>query len=79
MLSPCGKRSLEVSDLPAELQGPAERRALSVTVGMTVEEVERELISATLRRVAGDKRRAAALLGIGLRTLYRKVREFGLG
>ncbi|HTO89843.1 MAG TPA: sigma-54 dependent transcriptional regulator [Candidatus Sulfotelmatobacter sp.] len=74
-----GKRSLEVSDLPAELQGPAERRALSVTVGMTVEEVERELISATLRRVAGDKRRAAALLGIGLRTLYRKVREFGLG
>jgi DNA-binding NtrC family response regulator len=73
-----GHRALAVSDLPPELRGPAGRAPIAATVGMTVEEVERQLISATLQHAGGDKRRAAALLGIGLRTLYRKVREYGL-
>jgi DNA-binding NtrC family response regulator len=73
-----GRRALGVQDLPPELRGSASRAPVAVTVGMTMEEVERQLISATLQRVGGDKRRAAALLGIGLRTLYRKAREYGL-
>jgi len=39
---------------------------------------ERRAIEATLRSVGYDKQKAAKILGIGLRTLYRKVKEYGL-
>jgi DNA-binding NtrC family response regulator len=46
--------------------------------GMTMEEVEREAIAAALHEVEGNRRRAAELLGIGERTLYRKIKKFDL-
>jgi two-component system response regulator HydG len=70
-----GRRSLDLSDLPDALRGadgPGER--LEMRVGMTVDEAERQLIAATLRHCGNDKPRAAAMLGIGLRTLYRKLK-----
>jgi len=77
--SRAGRGPLGVADLPPALRGgPASPRGIEAAVGMTVAEVERRLIEATLEHAGRDKRRAAALLGIGLRTLYRKVREFGL-
>jgi len=74
-----GRRALDLSDLPAPLR-PVEdaSSSISLTVGMTVSEAERRLIVATLQHTGNDKPRAAAMLGIGLRTLYRKIREFGL-
>ena len=48
---------------------------LELRVGMTVDEAERRLIGATLRHCGDDKPRAAAMLGIGLRTLYRKLQS----
>ena len=44
---------------------------------MTLASAERRLVEATLEYTHGDKRRAAALLGIGLRTLYRRLDEWG--
>jgi DNA-binding NtrC family response regulator len=74
-----GRRPLDVSDLPEVLRDVSTPEpALTVSVGMTVEEVEKRLIAATLRHAAGDKPRAAALLGIGLRTLYRKIQRYRL-
>jgi DNA-binding NtrC family response regulator len=46
--------------------------------GMTMEDMEREAIVAALREVDGNRRKAAELLGIGERTLYRKIRKFDL-
>ncbi|MDT8341010.1 MAG: sigma 54-interacting transcriptional regulator [Longimicrobiales bacterium] len=46
--------------------------------GMTMEELECAAIVAALAEVDGNRRRAAELLGIGERTLYRKIRKFGL-
>ena len=46
--------------------------------GMTMQELEREAITAVLKEVRGNRRRAAELLGIGERTLYRKIKEYGL-
>ena len=46
--------------------------------GMTMAEVERAAISAALRECQGNRRQAAARLGIGERTLYRKIKEFKL-
>ncbi|MCG6956254.1 MAG: sigma-54 dependent transcriptional regulator [Gemmatimonadetes bacterium] len=46
--------------------------------GMTMEDMEREAIRAALRAVGGNRRRAAEMLGIGERTLYRKIAGYGL-
>jgi DNA-binding NtrC family response regulator len=46
--------------------------------GMTMAEVERAAISAALRECQGNRRQADARLGIGERTLYRKIKEFKL-
>ncbi len=45
-------------------------------VGVTLEEVERRMIMATLDRCAGDKRRAAEMLGISLKTLYNRLNVY---
>ena len=39
-------------------------------------EIERAAIEAALRETRGNRRRAAEMLGIGERTLYRKLREY---
>lgn len=44
--------------------------------GMTMAEIERTAILAALRDTGGNRRKAAELLGIGERTLYRKLREY---
>lgn len=46
--------------------------------GMTMAEVERAAIEAALRHTGGNRRRAAEVLGIGERTMYRKLREYGI-
>jgi DNA-binding NtrC family response regulator len=46
--------------------------------GMTMEDLEREAIRAALESVGGNRRRASELLEIGERTLYRKIKKFGL-
>jgi DNA-binding NtrC family response regulator len=46
--------------------------------GMTMADVERATIVAALRECQGNRRQAAARLGIGERTLYRKIKEFNL-
>jgi DNA-binding NtrC family response regulator len=74
VVSARGRRMLDVSDLPATLKdATAAGQQVEVVVGMTVAEAEERLIEATLRATGGDKPRAAAMLGIGLRTLYRKL------
>jgi transcriptional regulator with PAS, ATPase and Fis domain len=75
-----GKHALEISDLPIQLrqQRPASGEDLNVTVGMSMQEIERRAIEATLRAAGHDKQKAAKILGIGLRTLYRKQKEYGL-
>ncbi len=75
-----GKRVLDVSDLPLALrqQRGATPPDLHLHVGMSMQEIERAAIEATMRTVAYDKQKAAKILGIGLRTLYRKLKEYGL-
>ena len=46
--------------------------------GMTMEEIEREAIKSTLEATGGNRRKTAKILGIGERTLYRKIAKFDL-
>jgi DNA-binding NtrC family response regulator len=51
---------------------------LTIAPGMTMAAIERAAIEAALRETRGNRRRAAEMLGIGERTLYRKLREYEL-
>ncbi|MCB9527091.1 MAG: sigma-54 dependent transcriptional regulator [bacterium] len=65
---------LDEDDLPETIV--AHDRAaqqLSIPLGTPLEEIERRVIRETLRFTDGDKKRAAQLLGIATRTIYRKL------
>ena len=59
-----------------KLEVPAELRELAEK---SIEQAEKELIRNTLKMTDGNREQAAKLLGIGERTLYRKIKEYGLG
>jgi two-component system response regulator HydG len=48
-------------------------------VGQKLEEIEKYYIAETLKLTAGNREEAAKLLGIGERTLYRKIKEYEIG
>ena len=52
-----------------------ERAVIPVPIGTTLDEVERILIKETLKTTGGNKQKAASLLGIAARTIYRKLDE----
>jgi DNA-binding NtrC family response regulator len=57
---------------------PPPASVVTIRPGMTMAEIERAAIEAALRDTRGNRRKAAELLGIGERTLYRKLREYQL-
>jgi DNA-binding NtrC family response regulator len=57
---------------------PLPPNVVTILPGMTMTEIERRSIEAALRETRGNRRRAAEMLGIGERTLYRKLREYNL-
>jgi transcriptional regulator with PAS, ATPase and Fis domain len=58
--------------------GGASTGNLKVEAGMTMEEIEKEAIKKTLNYYRDDKNKAAMSLQIGLATLYRKMKAYGL-
>jgi two-component system, NtrC family, response regulator HydG len=76
---------LDLDDLTEDLQaltssgrsdGPA---GVDSLVGKSLEEIEQHYIVESLKRTGGNREEAAKILGIGERTLYRKIREYHLG
>ncbi len=47
-------------------------------MGKPLAEIERLFVAETLRLTGGNREEAAKMLGIGERTLYRKIKEYGL-
>jgi transcriptional regulator with PAS, ATPase and Fis domain len=52
--------------------------AIRIDPEMTMADIEREAIALALESVGNNRRKAAERLGIGERTLYRKIKEYGL-
>jgi two-component system, NtrC family, response regulator HydG len=71
---------LDSSDIPEEYRQSTE--IIPVTSGFlaghTLEELEKVAIQQTLKLTDGNREKAAKLLGIGARTLYRKLREYNI-
>ncbi|MCC8941620.1 helix-turn-helix domain-containing protein [Bradyrhizobium sp. Arg68] len=67
------------STLPAPeavLPSLAPNEIVPLLIGATVDEVERELVLQTLARCDGNRTRAARVLGLSVRTLRNKIREY---
>src|SRR5437667_2916996 len=62
---------------PGEAE-PAREVDVVYRPGMTMADVERAAIEAALRETQGNRRKAAEVLGIGERTLYRKLKAYAL-
>jgi two-component system response regulator HydG len=70
---------LEIPDIPPYIRrGDRSLQGVSLRVGMTLQEIEKVAIEETLKSVNYDRRRAAKILNIGLSSIYRKVKEYGL-
>src|SRR5277367_4357546 len=80
----CGEGYLDSRHLPPgfgskpmKLSFEPDANAIQVEVGTTVDEAERRLIIKTLESTNNNKTKAAEILGISLKTLHNKLKEYG--
>ena len=70
---------IEPHHLPEEIQASREdARTMVVTLGSALKAIEREAIRRTLTEVTNHREKAAKLLGISLRALQYKIKEYGI-
>jgi DNA-binding NtrC family response regulator len=75
----CASNVVDFEDLPDEIRRHSpEDDKIILPVGSSMEEIERQAIVQTLKKTGGDKELTARLLGIGLATLYRRLKEMEL-
>ena len=75
------EKRLGVSAIPDDLRpkvGAETIGGMNNLVGISIEQAEKELIRNTLKMLNGNREQAAKILGIGERTLYRKIKEYEL-
>jgi len=82
MVVMCDRDRLDARDIPLEI---AQRRQLlagsqapAALGDVSLNELEKQAIEETLAKTKGNREKAAKILGIGERTLYRKIKEYNL-
>ncbi|MEX0777247.1 MAG: sigma-54 dependent transcriptional regulator [Phycisphaeraceae bacterium] len=76
-----GESVLEPRHLPPDIataQGTAAQGSVEIPAGMSLDQIEKQAIRNALRVNQGNREATARMLGIGERTLYRKLKEYGL-
>jgi DNA-binding NtrC family response regulator len=72
------RHSRQIEATVDPLEPSPEPQAVIYKAGMSMSDVERAAIDAALRETHGNRRKAAENLGIGERTLYRKLKEYAI-
>jgi DNA-binding NtrC family response regulator len=73
------KEQIEVFDIPEHIRNADEKATQSVfEAGMTIEQMEKEAIRQTLEATDGHRRETAKRLGLSVRTLQRKIKQYEL-
>jgi DNA-binding NtrC family response regulator len=62
---------------PKDSQPPSPHEIVPLLIGSTVEAIERELVLQTLASCHGNRTHAARLLGLSVRTMRNKIRQYG--
>jgi DNA-binding NtrC family response regulator len=82
MVVMCDRDRLDVHDIPPEIaqrrQLAAASRPTAALGDVSLNELEKKAIEETLAKTKGNREKAAKILGIGERTLYRKIKEYNL-
>jgi two-component system response regulator HydG len=74
------RRTISLDDLSPQYRSPnGKTEQVTFSVGSSLDEVERELIDRTIEFAAGNKTQAARMLGVGVRTLYRRLERYAGG
>ncbi|MBT8132341.1 MAG: sigma-54 dependent transcriptional regulator [Gammaproteobacteria bacterium] len=73
-------KTVGVDDLPNHIPatGPSRADRVRISIGMTIKDVERRLVFATLEHFDGDKQKTADTLGISVKTLYNRLKQYEL-
>jgi DNA-binding NtrC family response regulator len=75
----CDSDQILPQHLPLEIQFPEESHIKrAAEEGRSLEEVERKHITLILKKTGGHKEKTASILGIDRRTLYRKIKKYGI-
>jgi transcriptional regulator with PAS, ATPase and Fis domain len=73
------EKTIQRQHLPEEVQASKEdARTMLVTLGSSLEDIEKEVIMRTLAELTNHREKAAKLLGISLRTLQYKIKQYGI-
>jgi DNA-binding NtrC family response regulator len=75
----CKGSIIETEDLPPTLRSDAEENYIKIPIGSSMEEAEKVIIQSTISMQKGNKSKTAEVLGIGRKTLHRKINEYQLG
>jgi two-component system response regulator HydG len=81
MVVMCDRETLDVVDIPPEIYQVRQLTAGRVKrdfSGLSLGELEKQAIIDTLAKTGNNREKAAKILGIGERTLYRKIKEYNL-
>jgi len=78
MLITSKEDELDVKNLPERIRPSLPDSRGVFPVGLTMKQLEEQAILKTLEHTGGNRKRAAEMLGIGLRTLHRKLRQYGM-
>jgi DNA-binding NtrC family response regulator len=69
--------TITMDDLPSYLKSDSENY-IKISLGVSLKEAEKEIITNTLNYYKGNKSKTAEILGIGRKTLHRKLAEYGI-
>lgn len=72
----CSSSVITLEDLPPSIAGSGEDALISIPAGIPMEEAEKILIQQNLAINKGNKSKTADILGIGRKTLHRKLDEY---
>ncbi|MFZ0033582.1 MAG: sigma-54 dependent transcriptional regulator [Sedimentisphaerales bacterium] len=78
MVVMCDHKELDVADIPPEIYQVRQLAAGRPKQDLTLGELEKQAIIDTLAKTGNNRQIAARILGIGERTLYRKIKEYNL-
>lgn len=74
----CNGEEITLEDLPASVRESVEDKNIIIPHGITLDEAEKIIIRNTLTMQGGNKTKVAQILGIGRKTLHRKLQEYGM-
>lgn len=74
----CKGHVIAPNDLPPSVQSEQDKNYIKISLGTSLAEAEKEIIRSTLHFKDGNKSKTADVLGIGRKTLHRKINEYSL-